>query len=216
MDLYVSPMACSLASHIIALEAEVPVKLHYVDLRTKRTESGEDYRAISPTGYVPALRLPDGTLLNEGPAVLQWLADQRPASGLAPAWGTLERYRLIDMLNYLSTEIHKKIFPGLLSARATAETKAASTLLLEPALEALARRLGDRETLVGDGFTVADAYLITMLNWFAYVGAPLEKWPTLVAYRERHMARPSVARAVSEERALYRKESEWRAAAQEA
>ena len=110
MELYASPMACSLASHITAYEADLPVTIHYVSGATKKTDDGRDYRAIAPNGYVPALRLASGEVLNEGPSVLQYLADQKPEAKLAPAWGTPARYRLIDTLNYLSTEVHKRLF----------------------------------------------------------------------------------------------------------
>jgi glutathione S-transferase len=149
MDLYASPMACSLAAHIAALEAGVPFTLRYLDLGTKRTDDGEDYRAISANGYVPALRLPDGTVLDEGPAVLQWIADQRPASGLAPPWSSVDRYRLIAALNFLSTEVHKKVFARLVGANATEQSRAATRGLVAPTLDRIAARLGEREVLVG-------------------------------------------------------------------
>src|SRR5258708_16785867 len=108
MELFASPMACSLASHITALEAGLPVKVRFVE--NKKTDDGGDYYKISAKGYVPALRLDDGQVLNVGPSVLQYLSDQKPESGLAPAWGRLERYQLIDLLNYLSTQLPKRIF----------------------------------------------------------------------------------------------------------
>lgn len=108
MDLYTSPMACSLASHITAFEADLPVKIHYVDATTKQVGEGDDYLQIAPNGYVPALKLPNGQVLNEGASVLQYLADQRPEAKLAPLWGTIERYQLIDTLHYLATEVDRK------------------------------------------------------------------------------------------------------------
>jgi glutathione S-transferase len=199
MELFASPMACSLASHITALEAGLPVKIRFVE--NKKTDDGGDYYQISAKGYVPALRLDDGKVLNEGPSVLQYLADRKPEAGLAPAWGTLERYELIDTLNYLSTEVHKRIFANVFSTTAAEPTKAAARALMEPTLDYLAKRLGDRETLVGTNFTVADAYLVTLLNWFGFVGADLKKWPTLQAYHQRHLARPAVAKAMGVEMA---------------
>ena len=163
MELFASPMACSLASHITALEAGLPVKVRFV--KDHKTDDGGDYYEIAANGYVPALRLDDGTILNEGASVLQYLADRKPEAGLAPAWGSIERYQLIDIQNYL------------------------------------AKRLGDRETLVASTFTVADAYLVTLLNWFAFVGCDLKKWPTIAAYHQRHLKRPSVAQAMSVEMA---------------
>ena len=200
MELYARPMACSLASHITALEAGLPVAVHFVDA-TQRTDDGQDFLTVAPNGYVPALRLPSGAILNEGPSVLQWLADQKPESGLAPLWGTPERYALIDVLNYLSTEVHKRIFSPLFSAKSDDEAKATARAQLEPTLSSLARRLGDRDVLVWTTFTVADAYLVTLLNWFRYVGADLTRWPTLAAYHTRHLTRPAVAKAMAIEMA---------------
>ncbi len=197
MELFVSPLACSLASHITALEAGLPVRVRFVE--NKKTDDGGDYYKISPNGYVPALRLDDGLVLNEGPSVLQYLADRKPEAGLAPAWGTIERYQLIDTLNYLSTEVHKRIFYNVFAPTVPEAAKAAAKAQLEPTLDAIAKRLGDRETLVGGKFTVADAYLVTILNWFAFVGADLAKWPTLKAYHQRHLARPAVAQAMGVE-----------------
>ena len=199
MELFASPMACSLASHITAVEAGLPVKVRFVE--NKKTDEGEDYFAISPHGYVPALRLDDGRILNEGPSVLQYLADRKPEAGLAPAWGTMERYELIDALNYLSTEVHKRIFANVFSQTAGEATKAAARALFEPTLAYLAKRLGSRDHLVGSGFTVADAYLVTLLNWFGFVGVDLTKWPTIHAYHQKHLKRPSVATAMGVEMA---------------
>jgi glutathione S-transferase len=205
MELYASPMACSLASHIAILEAGLPVKVRYIDNKTKLTDTGEDYFTIAPNGYVPALRLADGAVLNEGPSVLQYLADQKPEARLAPAWGTAERYQLIDALNYLSTEVHKRVFSPLLSAKSSEEAKTAARALVEPTLKSLARRLGERSHLVGEHFTVADAYLVVLLNWARHVGADLKSWPALAAYHKQHLARPKVAEAMAEEGAEYRR-----------
>ncbi|HEY6982438.1 glutathione binding-like protein [Reyranella sp.] len=197
MELFASPMACSLASHITVLEAGLPVRVRFV--RDKKTDDGGDFFAIAANGYVPALRLDDGEILNEGSSVLQYLADRRPESGLAPAWGTIARYRLIDTLNYLATEVHKKLFQPIFSPAAPADAKAAAKALLEPTLDYIARRLGSGSYLVGDGFTVADAYLVTLLNWFGFVGCDLKKWPTIHAYHQKHLRRPSVAQAMGVE-----------------
>ena len=199
MELFASPMACSLASHITALEAGLPVKLRFV--KDHKTDDGGDFYAIAANGYVPALRLDDGQILNEGPSVLQYLADRNPEAGLAPAWGTIERYQLIDIQNYLATEVHKKLFQPIFSPQAPQAAKDAAKAQLEPTLDYLAKRLGDRETLVGSGFTVADAYLVTLLNWFAFVGCDLKKWPAISAYHQKHLKRPSVAQAMSVEMA---------------
>ena len=199
MELFASPMACSLASHITALEAGLPVKLRFV--KDHKTDDGGDFYEIAANGYVPALRLDDGTVLNEGASVLQYLADRKPEARLAPAWGTIERYQLIDIQNYLATEVHKKLFQPIFSPQAPQAAKVAAKAQLEPTLDYLAKRLGGRETLVGSGFTVADAYLVTLLNWFAFVGCDLKKWPAISTYHQKHLKRPSVAQAMSVEMA---------------
>ena len=205
MELYASPMACSLASHITILESGLPVKVDFVDTKTKRTEAGKDFLKISPNGYVPALELDNGQIFNEGPSVLQYLADQKPEKGLAPKWGTLERYQLIDVLNYISTEVHKALFIPLLTPGAPQAAKAEAEAELPRALDHLQSRLGSRNFIVGDNFTVADAYLFVMLTWAAYVGAELKRWPQLAAYYDRLMARPTVAKAFNAEMILFRK-----------
>ena len=205
MHLYAAPMACSLAAHIAILEAGLPVTVHYIDNQAKRTGDGRDYLIISPNGYVPALALPDGAVLNEGPSVLQFLADQKPEAGLAPAWGTLARYQLIDTLNYLSTEVHKRVFSILLAAKSPPEAKERARTLLEPTLDAIVRRLNGRSFLVGDRFTVADAYLMVLLSWFRHVGTDLGGRPELAAYQKLHLARPAVSAAFAEEWAEFKR-----------
>ncbi|MBN9487473.1 MAG: glutathione S-transferase family protein [Alphaproteobacteria bacterium] len=197
MELFASPMACSLASHITALEAGLPVKVRFV--KDKKTDDGSDFFAIAGNGYVPALRLDNGEVLNEGSSVLQYLADRKPEAGLAPAWGTIERYRLIDTLNYLATEVHKKLFQPIFTPDAPADAKAAAKAQLEPTLDYIVRRLGKSSYLVGEKFTVADAYLVTLLNWFSFVGCDLKKWPTIGAYHQKHLQRPAVAQAMGVE-----------------
>ena len=199
MELFASPMACSLASHITALEAGLPVKVRFVE--NKKTDDGGDYFQISAKGYVPALRLDDGQILNEGPSVLQYLADAAPKSGLAPAWGTVERYQLIDTLNYLSTELHKRIFYNVFNPNAAEPTKAAARALFEPTFDYLAKKLGAGDYFVGNTFTVADAYLVTMLNWAVFLKVDLAKWPTIAAYHQKHLKRPSVVQAMGVEMA---------------
>jgi len=199
MELFASPMACSLASHITAVEAGLPVKVRFIE--NKKTDDGGDYFQISAKGYVPALRLDDGQILNEGPSVLQYLADRKPESGLAPAWGTIERYQLIDMLNYLSTELHKRIFYNVFNPNAAEPTKAAARALFEPTFDHLAKKLGTGDYLVGNKFTVADAYLVTMLNWTVFLKVDLDKWPVIAAYHQKHLKRPSVVKAMGVEMA---------------
>lgn len=197
MELFASPMACSLASHIAVIEAGLPIKVRFVE--NKKTDDGDDYLAVSPYGYVPALRLDDGKVLNEGASVLQYLADRKPEAGLAPAWGSAERYQLIDTLHYLGTEVHKRVFYNIFSTTVPAEAKASAMAELAPTLAAIAKRLGDRETLIGNSFTVADAYLVTLLNWAVFLKADLGKWPALQAYHRKHLQRPSVVRAMGVE-----------------
>jgi len=199
MELFASPMACSLASHITAVEAGLPVKVRFVE--NKKTDDGGDYYQISAKGYVPALRLDDGQILNEGPSVLQYLADRKPESGLAPAWGTVERYQLIDMLNYLSTELHKRIFYNVFNPNAAEPTKAAARALFEPTFDHLAGKLAGGDYLVGNTFTVADAYLVVMLNWAVFLKVDLAKWPAIAAYHQKHLKRPSVVKAMGVEMA---------------
>lgn len=202
MDLYGAPLSCSLASHIALLEAGLDARIHYVVLSTKRTVDGEDYLAVAPKGQVPVLRLGDGELLTEGPAVLQWIADRAPASGLAPAAGSMARYRLQEWLNYLSTELHKQVFATIFNPAQPPEAKAFARSVAPAKLGHVAARLEGRETLLGDGFSVADAYLVTILNWCEPAGIDLAVWPSLVAYRQRQLARPSVAKALAEELAV--------------
>lgn len=199
MELFASPMACSLASHITALEAGLPVKVRFVD--NKKTDDGGDYFQISAKGYVPALRLDDGQILNEGPSVLQYLADAAPESGLAPAWGTVERYQLIDTLNYLSTELHKRIFYNVFNPNVADVTKEAARALFAPTFDYLAKKLGTGDYLIGNKFTVADAYLVTMLNWAVFLKVDLAKWPSIAAYHQKHLERPSVVQAMGVEMA---------------
>ena len=199
MELFASPMACSLASHITAVEAGLPVTVRFIE--NKKTDDGGDYFQISAKGYVPALKLDDGVVLNEGPSVLQYLADAAPKSGLAPAWGTVERYQLIDTLNYLSTELHKRIFYNVFNPNAAEPTKAAARALFDPTFDYLAKKLAGGDFLVGKTFTVADAYLVTMLNWAVFLKVDLAKWPALAAYHQKHLKRPSVVQAMGVEMA---------------
>lgn len=197
MKLYFSPGACSLSPHIVLLEAGLSFTSERVDLREKRTAGGEDFRAINPKGYVPALALEDGTVLTEGPAIVQYLADQAPAAGLLPAVGDVERYKAVGWLNYISTEVHKNFSP-LFNPAATDEVKAYARKMLALRLAYLAEHLQGRDFL-GKGFGVADAYLFTVLGWTDVVKLSLDEWPVLQAYRGRIAARPAVQQALREE-----------------
>jgi glutathione S-transferase len=199
MELYFAPFACSLASHITAREAGIPVDLRQVSLSTKRTSDGADYLAITPKGYVPTLRLDDGSLLSENPVVLQYLADQRPEAGLLPPSGSRPRYEVLEWVGYVSTEIHKGIFALIFSPASPEEAKVYARALAQRKLPLLAERVREREFLVGDRFTIADAYLIWALNLCPFAGISLDPWPSLQHYLARMQARPSVQAAIAYE-----------------
>ncbi len=199
MELYFAPFACSLASHIAAREAGIPIDLRQVSLSTKRTVEGDDYLAVTAKGYVPTLRLDDGSLLSENPVVLQYLADHKPEAGLLPPLGTRARYEVLEWVGYVSTEIHKGIFALVFSPASPEEAKSYARALAERKLPLLAQRLEGREFLVGDRFTIADAYLIWALNLCPSAGISLDAWPSLQAYLARMQARPSVQAAIAYE-----------------
>jgi glutathione S-transferase len=198
MKLYYSPGACSLSPHIVLLEAGLPHTLEKVNLKTKKTASGGDYTAINSKGSVPALQLDDGKILTEGPAVVQYLADQKPDSGLAPRAGTFERYQLMEMLNFITTEVHKNFSP-LFNPEASDELKSVAKTALGKKFDWLSTFLSGKTFLIGNAFSVADAYLFTVLNWPAHVGIDLGKWPALAAYHARIAQRPKVQQALREE-----------------
>jgi glutathione S-transferase len=198
MKLYYSPGACSLSPHIVLFEAGLNFTAEKVDLQSKKTETGVDFTTVNSKGAVPALIMDDGKLLTEGAAIVQYVADQKPQSGLAPANGTLERYRLIELLNYIASEMHKGYSP-LFNPDSTPETKAAAITALDKKFTFLTAQLGDKPYLMGDTFTVADAYLFTVLSWSSHVGVDLAKWHTLSAYLARVGHRPKVQEALKAE-----------------
>jgi glutathione S-transferase len=198
MKLYYSPGACSLSPHIVLLEAGLPYTLVKTDLKTKKTEGGADYLTINSKGPVPALELDDGRVLTEGPAIIQYLADQKPESGLAPRAGTFERYQLMEMLNYITSEVHKAFSP-LFNPESSAEMKQASVNALTKKFDWLTGFLGDKTFLLGNTFSVADAYLFTVLKWTRIVKIDLARWPALAAYQARIAQRPKVQAALKEE-----------------
>ena len=202
MKLYYSPGACSLSPHIVLLEAGLDFTAEKVDLKSKKTESGADYTTVNSKGAVPALIMEDGKLLTEGAAIVQYVADRKPQSGLAPASGTLERYRLMELLNYIASEMHKGYSP-LFNPAITPEAKAAAIAALDKKFTFLTAQLGDKPYLLGDTFTVADAYLFTVLSWSARVGVDLGKWPALAAYVARVKSRPKVQEALKAEGLLH-------------
>jgi glutathione S-transferase len=194
MKLYYSPGACSLASHIALLEAGLPFTADRVDMRTRRTSDGRDFTTVNPNGYVPSLELDNGEILNEGQAILQYIADQKPGAQLAPPAGTMPRYRLIEWLSFISSELHKGFGP-LLRPGSPEDTKTSIRDKLGLRLGYVAKHLASRQYLVGDHFTVADAYLYTILTWTRIAGIDLSAWPVLAAYRERIQQRPPVQAA---------------------
>ncbi|MHB1736848.1 MAG: glutathione transferase GstA [Acidithiobacillus sp.] len=191
MKLYYSPGACSLSPHIILNEGGFSFDKEKVDLASRKTETGADYTAVNPDGYVPALRLDDGQVLTEGPAIIQYLADRVPEKKLAPPMGTIERYRLMQWLNFISTELYKGFSP-LFNPQAPEEWKAVATAQLARRLGSVSLQLEGKDWLLGNDFTVADAYLFTVLGWGRYVGIELERWPVLKAYQDRVFMRPAV------------------------
>jgi glutathione S-transferase len=198
MKLYYSPGACSLAPHIALREAGYDFDLVRVDIPNKKTASGEDYWAINPKGYVPALGLDSGEVLTEAQVILQYLADHKEAAGLAPKTGTMERYRLMEMLNFISAELHKQI-GALFNPKLTPEMREVQMAYIERRLNALDKMLAGRPFAAGDRFSVADAYLFTILNWTRIHKIDLAKWPNVKAYQERIAARPKVQETLKAE-----------------
>lgn len=198
MKLYYAPGACSLSPHIVLLEAGLEATLVKVDTKVHKTEGGGDYYAVNPKGYVPLLELDDGDRLTEGPAIVQYIADRKPESGLAPKAGTLERYRLMEWLNFISAELHKTFAP-LFHPEVAAEWRQASRDRIAQRLDFIEKHLQGKDYLMGKQFTVADGYLFTVLNWSNLVGFDLGKWPLVQAYLARVAARPKVREALKAE-----------------
>jgi glutathione S-transferase len=198
MQLYFSPGACSLASHITLREAGLPFDLKRTDTKTKKLEDGSDYFAVNSKGSVPALRLDDGQVLTEGPAILQYLADQKPESRLVPKAGTMERYRVLEWLNFITSEVHKGFSP-LFNPAADAKVKEYVTQNLEKKFDWLNKQLAGKQYLTGDAFTIADAYLFVVVNWSNVVGIDLGRWPALKDFQARVAARPKVQEALEAE-----------------
>lgn len=199
MKLYYLPGACSLASHIALREAGVDFDLDKLDKANKKTEGGEDFLALNPKGYVPVLALDSGDMLTEGAAILQYIADQHPEAGLAPAAGTLERFRLNENLTFISAELHKSFSPLFNPAISDAEKEAVVTRIRQK-LDQIERQLADgRSYLLGDTFTVADAYLFVVVNWALPTGIGLDAWPHVAAYHRRIAGRETVQAALKAE-----------------
>ena len=194
MKLYYSPGACSLAPHIALSEAGLPYTTKRVDLKTHTLVDGTDYYTINPKGYVPLLELDDGARLTEIAAIVQYIADRKPGT-LAPAYGTMERYRLMEWLNFIATELHKQFSP-LWYPTTPEATKDAQIAKLKTRFDLISKTLAAQPYLMGNDFTVADAYLFTILNWAPMLKVDLAPWPALVAYQARVAARPAVHAAL--------------------
>jgi glutathione S-transferase len=201
MKLYFSQGSCSLSPNIVAHEAGIPITLERIDMKTKKTAGGADFMTINPKGYVPALELDDGQLLTEGPAIVQYLADQKPQSGLVPKAGTLERYRVQEMLGYINSEIHKAYAP-LFTPGTPPETREAQIAHLKKRYALLDERLAKQPYLFGDTFSIADAYLFTVTRWARLVKLDLSELANLHAFQERVAARPAVQAAMKAESPL--------------
>ena len=196
MKLYYAPGACSLSPHIVLREAGIQADLEQVDLKTKRTKSNADFTAINPKGQVPALVLDDGQVLTEGPAVIQYLADRKPEAKLAPPNGTIERYRLQEWLNFITSELHKS-FGALFNPAVPADYKQFAKDLIASRFAYVDQHLAQHGPfLMGSQFTVADAYLFTILNWAPMLKVDLSPYPALTQFQARVAARPAVRRAL--------------------
>jgi len=195
MKLYFAPGACSLSPHIVARELDIPLQIEKVDLQAKKTASGRDFLQINPKGYVPALELDDGDVLTEGPAIVQFLADQKPQAGLAPANGTVARAHLQEMLNFISTELHKTYGP-LFYPATSAETREERKEYLRKRFAYVDGVLAKQRFLLGDKFSVADAYLFVVTGWARHVDLDLSGYKALTDFQQRVAARPAVQAAM--------------------
>lgn len=200
MKLYYSPGASSLPVHIALREAGLAFEAETVDLASKKTASGADFLAINPKGYVPALVLDDGAVLTEGAALLQYVADRNPAAGLAPAAASMARYRLMEWLHFLATEVHKNYSP-MFNPKASEDWKAFARGLIDRRLSLVAKTLEHSPYLLGESYSVADSYLFTILGWSKWVNVDLAKWPVFEAYSARIASRPAVIATLAAEKA---------------
>ena len=199
MKLYYSPGACSLSPHIVLREAGFKFDLERVDLAAKKLkESGADYLPINPKGQVPVLQLDDGDKLTEGPAIVQYIADQKPESGLAPANGTRARYHVQEWLNFVTSDLHK-VFAPLFRPTTPEEFVKITKETLANKFAYLDQHLAKDQYLLGDKFTVADAYCFVIVGWSKYKEIDLGRWPNLKAYMDRIAARPKVQEAMKAE-----------------
>ncbi|QNP40845.1 glutathione transferase GstA [Lysobacter solisilvae (ex Woo and Kim 2020)] len=198
MKLYYSPGACSLSPHIVARELGIDLQLEKVDTKAKQTETGRDFLQINPKGYVPTLQLDNGDVLTEGTAIVQYLADRKPEAKLAPANGTFERSRLQETLGYISTELHKTYSP-LFNPTLPAEVRQERKDYLRKRYGLLEQTLAKQPYLLGDDFTVADAYLFTVTNWAGFVDLDLSEFKALNEFQQRVASRPATQAALEAE-----------------
>lgn len=197
MKLHYKPGACSMASHIVLNELGISFELDKTDTDAAKTEAGEDFRKISPNGYVPALVTDGGEIITENPAVLQYLADQSPDAGLAPPNGTLERARLQETLNFVSSELHKSFSPFFSGTTLDDDASQQAEAGIGRRVAHIEQSLADgRDFLLGDTFTVADAYAFVVLNWAGFIDVSLDAWPKTQAYVARIAARPASIKAM--------------------
>jgi glutathione S-transferase len=208
MDLYATPMSCSFAVHIAFLESGLPFTIRWVERGNKRLPDGSDYVALVPKGVVPAVKLEDGSILTETSAIFQLIADGAPDTHLVPSPGTLDRYRVFEWLNFVSTELHAKHLGSIFGRTVPDVIKARAHELIVKPLAYVNDILAKREVLVGDRFTVADAYLFWVLFGAPYGGVKLDAFPALVAYVARHSQRPSIQAALGVDGPLYLKEQQ--------
>lgn len=198
MKLYYSSGACSLSPHIVLCELGLAHETEKVDLKSHTTASGADFYTINPKGYVPVLQLDNGELLTEGPAIVQYLADQKPTAGLLPPAGSMARSRAQEWLNFIATELHKSFAP-LFNPTSPDELKDSARATIARRLGLIDKALTGRDYLAGDQYSVADAYLFTIINWAGHMAIDLTPWPAVSAFQKRIGARPAVQQALKAE-----------------
>lgn len=198
MKLYYKAGSCSLSPHIVLREAGCDFTMEAVDLATKKTETGEDFLKINPTGQVPTLVLNDGTLITEGVAIVQYIADQKPDRNLVPAFGTIARYKAISVLNFISSEIHKSFSPMYNPQTPEAYKEIAQANLMKK-FAIVDEKLANQQFMLGDNFSVADAYLFTVTNWTNFLKLDISQYKNLTAYMAKIAARPAVQAALKAE-----------------
>jgi glutathione S-transferase len=198
MKLYFAPGACSLSPHIVLEEAGIAAETEQVNNQEKKTKSGKDYWTVNPKGQVPCLELDNGDKLTEGPVIVQYVADQKPAAGLAGGAGTMERYRIQEWLNFTTSELHKTFGPIFRPTTPDA-FKDISRANLGKRFDWIDKELAGKQYLMGDKFSIADAYMFTVMRWSPRVNIDISKWPNIKAYVDRVAARPKVQEALNAE-----------------